>query len=150
MNLLIDYGGGGSISLTRVQWGNQYTLDYGLRSSVSRGGTQNQFKQVGQPQSEIRRYSMLSLRLATIDSLRTLITANLGQQATVTDALETYQGLLSDDMIEIVTQRDDYAYDVELNVLWLDPVLLSNRLRLEDDISVLLLEDAGYMLLEST
>lgn len=148
MNLLIDYGGGQSISLTRVQWGNTYTLDYGLRSSASRGGTQNQFKQVGQPRTEIRKYSMRSLRLATIDSLRTLVTTNIGGVATVTDDTETYQGILFDDMFEVVTMQDNCSYDVELSILWLDPIAIDRMLK--EDGGYLLNEDgSSYFLLES-
>lgn len=117
MNLVINYGPGQSITLTRVQWSNTATLDHGLVSKGSRGGTQQQFKRNNYPQIETRHYTFKAIRLTTVNELRTLFTTNLGKIAVVTDDTGSYNATVFSDSIEVVATKDTCAYDFEIDIL---------------------------------
>ena len=148
MNLIIDYGGGQSVTIPRVQWSDTLTLDYGLVTKMSRGGTQHQFKRNNYPQLETRYYAFSAVRLATIDQLRTLLANHLGEIATITAGVSTFQSVIYSDVVEIITVKDNCAYDFDLELLVI-PAYDPDCLLLEDGDN-LLLEDGFNILLEST
>lgn len=113
--MIIDYGGGQSITLTALAWENTDTRDIGIVNNVSRGGTINGLKRPFG--AEIRHYKIVSQTASVRDAFKTLLINNRGNVATITDDYRSFKGVLSSEAIEIVTVKDNCAYDWEFDIL---------------------------------
>lgn len=124
---------------------NTDTVLYNINTAQSRAGTQSQAI-IAQP-NEVRHYSVKGQRKANVVLFKSLIRANLGKIATITDEeSRVYRGLIFSESIEIVVVDEPCVYDFEFDIMLYGAI---DYLLLEDS-QILLFEDSQEALLETS